>query len=99
MFAEAKSQRRKGRRTCLGLKTNFFSFWFNKLKPLEKNNSLEGNITVQPIKYCQGQQHLSCFLSLFLSFFSKFLKVCLFRTMVYVNKEISMCILSIVLPV
>lgn len=38
---------------------NFFSFWFNKLKLLEKNNSPVGNITVQPIKYCQGQQNLS----------------------------------------
>lgn len=37
-----------------------FSFWFNKLKLLEKNNSPEGNITVQPIKYRQGQQKLSC---------------------------------------
>lgn len=38
----------------------FFSFWFNKLKLLERNNTPEGNITVQPIKYCQGQQNLSC---------------------------------------
>ena len=37
-----------------------FSFLLNKLKPLEKNNSPEGNITVQPIKYCQGQQKLNC---------------------------------------
>lgn len=39
----------------------FFSFWFSKLKLLERNNTPEGNITVQPIKYCQGQQNLSCF--------------------------------------
>lgn len=51
MFAEAKSQREKGRHTCLGLKTHFFSFGFSKLKLLERNNSPEGNVTVQPMKY------------------------------------------------
>lgn len=86
MFAEARSQRRKGRHTCPGLKTKFFSFWFNKLKPLEKNNSLEGNITVQSIKYCQGQQNLSCFFFFFLSFFLSFF---FFSVPVDVEKQVS----------